>query len=48
MSKNSIPLGKLFGVSLRLHYSWFIIFPLITWTLAAIYFRLPIQNGRWR
>lgn len=45
MSKSSIPLGKIFGVSLRLHYSWFIIFPLITWTLSAIYF--PATYPEW-
>jgi Zn-dependent protease/predicted transcriptional regulator len=31
-------LGKIFGIQVRLHYSWFIIFTLITWTLAASYF----------
>ncbi len=33
-----IPIGRLFGISLRLHYSWFIIFGLVTWVLAASYF----------
>jgi Zn-dependent protease len=33
-----IPIGRLFGISLRLHYSWFFIFALVTWALAASYF----------
>ena len=33
-----IPLGKIFGISLRLHYSWFIVFLLVTWALADGYF----------
>jgi Zn-dependent protease len=36
--RGGIPIGKAFGISLRLHYSWFIIFALITWALAASYF----------
>ncbi len=38
MLKSSIPIGRLFGVSIRLHFSWFIIFALVTWALAAGYF----------
>ena len=38
MLKGGIPLGSFFGVSIRLHYSWFIIFALVTWALAAGYF----------
>jgi len=38
MLKSGLPLGRLFGISLRLHYSWFIVFALITWALAASYF----------
>lgn len=37
----SIGIGKVFGVKIRLHYTWFIIFALITWTLAGFY--LPDQ-----
>ncbi len=37
MFMNSIPIGKVFGIALRLDYSWFIIFVLITWSL-AVYF----------
>ena len=38
MLKGGIPIGKAFGISLRLHYSWFIIFVLVTWALTASYF----------
>lgn len=39
MLKGGIPLGRYFGISIRLHYSWFIIFILITWALATGSFR---------
>src|SRR5512136_2495245 len=38
MLRGCIPIGKAFGISLRLHYSWFLIFALVTWALAAGYF----------
>jgi Zn-dependent protease/CBS domain-containing protein len=38
MSGNGIPIGKAFGISLRLHFSWFIIFVLVTWGLVMGYF----------
>jgi len=37
----SFNIGKIFGVEIRIHYSWFLIFGLITWTLAASF--LPFQ-----
>jgi Zn-dependent protease/CBS domain-containing protein len=43
--KSGIPIGKVFGISLRLHYSWFFIFALITWALAANYF--PSTHPTW-
>jgi Zn-dependent protease/CBS domain-containing protein len=45
MLKSSIPIGRAFGISLRLHYSWFFIFALITWALAANYF--PTSEPSW-
>jgi Zn-dependent protease/CBS domain-containing protein len=36
--KGGIPLGKFFGISVRLHWSWFLVFFLVTWSLAASYF----------
>lgn len=38
MLRGGVPIGKAFGISLRLHYSWFFIFALVTWALAAGYF----------
>jgi Zn-dependent protease len=34
----SISLGRIWGVPIKLHVSWFLIFTLITWTLAIGYF----------
>ncbi len=45
MLRRGIPIGKAFGISLRLHYSWFFIFALITWALSANYF--PTTQPTW-
>jgi len=36
--KSGIPIGRLFGIPIRLHFSWFFIFALVTWALVASYF----------
>ena len=36
--KGAFNLGKVFGIQLRLHYSWFIIFALLTFALVAPYY----------
>jgi Zn-dependent protease/predicted transcriptional regulator len=38
MGGKGIPFGRIFGISLRLNPSWFIIFILVTWALAGSYF----------
>jgi Zn-dependent protease/predicted transcriptional regulator len=38
MLKGGLPIGRLFGISIRLHFSWFFIFVLITWSLTIGYF----------
>jgi len=38
MLRGGIPIGRAFGIQLRLHYSWFIIFGLVTWALTESYF----------
>lgn len=38
LSRDAIPLGRLFGIPLRLHYTWFIIFALVTVSLSWQYF----------
>lgn len=38
MAGHSIPLCRIMGIPIGLDYSWFVIFALLTWTLAAGYF----------
>ena len=45
MLESGIPIGRLFGINVKLHYSWFIVFALITWALAANYF--PSEYPQW-
>ncbi|MBI5043702.1 MAG: site-2 protease family protein, partial [Nitrospirae bacterium] len=45
MFRNSIKLGTILGITIRLDYSWFIIFFLITWSLSA--HRLPLLYPDW-
>lgn len=35
MIRGGIPIGKIFGISIKLHYSWFFIFALVTWALTS-------------
>ncbi|MDD2251478.1 MAG: site-2 protease family protein [Dehalococcoidales bacterium] len=43
--ENGIPVGRIFGISIRIHLSWFIIFGLVTWALAYNYF--PLTYPGW-
>jgi Zn-dependent protease len=45
MKRHTIPLGRIFGIPIGLDYSWFLIFALITWTLAVGYF--PQEFKTW-
>jgi Zn-dependent protease len=45
MLRGGIPIGRLFGISLRLNYTWFIVFGLVTWSLTTRYF--PISFPDW-
>jgi Zn-dependent protease/CBS domain-containing protein len=45
MLKAGIPLGSFHGIPIRLHYSWFVVFALVTWMLAANYF--PVFYPHW-
>jgi Zn-dependent protease/CBS domain-containing protein len=45
MLRSGIPIGRAFGIDLRLHYSWFIIFGLVTWALTASYY--PTAYPSW-
>ena len=44
MVKQSIPLGRIFNIPIGLDYSWFLIFALITWTLATGYYPAEFKN----
>ncbi len=41
----SIPLGSILGIPIGLDYSWFLVFALVTWSLAGSYF--PEQYPGW-
>lgn len=38
LSQGAWKVGSIMGMPLRVHFSWFIIFGLITWSLSAFYF----------
>ncbi len=44
MSSSVLRLGKLFGIPIEIDYSWFLIFALITWTLASGYYPNEFKN----
>jgi Zn-dependent protease/CBS domain-containing protein len=44
MPKRTIPLGRILGIPLGLDPSWFLIFALITWSLAASYYPAEFKN----
>jgi Zn-dependent protease len=43
--KGSLSLGRILGIPIRLHLSWFLLAALVTWSLAAGYF--PQANPGW-
>jgi Zn-dependent protease/CBS domain-containing protein len=45
MARHNIPLGRILGITIGLDYSWFLIFALLTWTLASGYF--PAEFKGW-
>ncbi len=45
MTRHNIPLGKILGIPIGLDYSWFVIFALLTWTLAGSYY--PAEFKGW-
>jgi Zn-dependent protease/CBS domain-containing protein len=44
MNRSSIPLGRILGIPIGLDYSWFLIFALLTWSLATSYYPAEFQN----
>jgi Zn-dependent protease len=47
MNRRGISLGRIFGIEIQLDYSWFLIFALVTWTLAIGYFPAEFSWPRW-
>jgi Zn-dependent protease len=47
MFSGGIPIGRFFGIEVKLHWSWFIIFFLITWMLATDYFPSIEEYESW-
>ena len=45
MIRHSVPVARIFGISIGLDYSWFLIFVLFTWLLAASYY--PAAYPTW-
>jgi Zn-dependent protease len=45
MKRQTIPLGRLLGIPIGLDYSWFLVFALMTWALAASYY--PAEFTSW-
>jgi Zn-dependent protease/CBS domain-containing protein len=45
MFRNQVPLGRIFGIPIGLDYSWFLIFALLTWLMAARYY--PSEFKDW-
>jgi Zn-dependent protease/CBS domain-containing protein len=44
MSKQTISIGRIFGIPIGLDTSWFLAFVLITWTLAVSYYPAEFKN----
>jgi Zn-dependent protease/CBS domain-containing protein len=44
MNRHTIPLGRILGIPIALDYSWFLIFGLITWTMAVGYYPAEFKN----
>ncbi len=44
MFRHAIPIGRIFGISIDLDYSWFLIFGLLTWILAVSYYPAEFKN----
>lgn len=44
MKRQAISLGRILGIPIGLDYSWFLIFVLLTWTLAASYYPAEFRN----
>jgi Zn-dependent protease len=44
MNRSTISLGRIFGIPIGVDYSWFLIFVLLTWSLATSYYPAEFKN----
>lgn len=44
MNRSTISLGRILGIPIGLDFSWFLIFALLTWSLATSYFPAEFKN----
>ena len=44
MFRHAIPIGRIFGISIDLDYSWFLVIGLLTWILAVSYYPVEFKN----
>ncbi|MGH9713852.1 MAG: site-2 protease family protein [Candidatus Acidiferrales bacterium] len=44
MFRHAIPVGRVFGISIDLDYSWFLVVGLLTWLLAVSYYPAEFRN----
>ena len=44
MTRHNVPLGRILGIPIGLDYSWFLIFALLTWSLAVSYYPTEFKN----
>ncbi|MGO9417215.1 MAG: site-2 protease family protein [Syntrophobacteraceae bacterium] len=44
MNRHTIPVGRILGIPIGLDYSWFLIFALLTWTMAVGYYPSEFKN----
>jgi len=45
MTRNNLNLGRIFGIEIKLDYTWFVVFALVVWSLANHYF--PMSHPGW-
>src|SRR6266540_4210214 len=45
MFGNSWHIGRIFGIPLRIHISWFLVFALVVWSLARYYFPAVLSQS---